>query len=204
MAAQAAAFQPARRHYPGIRAPLPSDYFAQVRRVLATVLQGVFEIPGSIRILDASYSIVTTPPRNLSIEQRIPHVDAVDVDRLALVHFLSHDGDGTAFYRHRATGYETVDAHRSDNYFARLNAELKNQGAPPPAYIHDTNVQFERIAGVEARYNRAVIYRGMQLHSGAINPEASLDANSETGRLTITAFLTAGQDQAPLATTDSS
>lgn len=188
-AALAAAFEPGRHHYPGIRAPLPADYFARVRRALAPVLREVLGAAGGVELLDASFSIVTTPPGALGVEQRLPHVDAVQPGRIALVHYLS-EGDGTAFFRHRATGFETIDAARSLGYLAALNAELR---ADPPAaaYPFGDTALFERITHVEARYNRAVIYRSALLHSGAIAPGAVLDADPARGRLTVTAFLAA-------------
>ncbi len=189
VAAMSAAFEPGRHHYPGIRAALPTDYFAQVRPALVPVLREIFGHAGRIELLDASFSIVTTPPAELGVEQRLPHVDAVQPGRIALVHYLAPAGrDGTAFYRHRATGFETIDAARSPGYLAQLNAELRDQ-APPPAYPFGDTPLFERIAHVEARYNRAVIYRSALLHSGAIAPDAPLDADPGTGRLTVTAFL---------------
>jgi hypothetical protein len=192
-AAGTAPFDRAHHHYPGIRAPLPADYFARVRPVLAMVLREVFGHAGSIDLIDASFSIVTTPPAELTIEQRLPHIDAVQPGRIALVHYLSLDGgDGTAFFRHRASGFETIDGDRSDGYLAMLNAELGEAGLPPHAYIHDSTALFERIAQVDAHYNRAVIYRSAILHSGAIRPDAPLDADPLTGRLTVTAFLSAG------------
>lgn len=187
-AALAAAFEPGRHHYPGIRAPLPADYFAKVRPGLLPVLREVLGVAG-VELLDASFSIVTTSPGELAVEQRLPHVDAVQPGRIALVHYLS-EGDGTAFFRHRATGFETIDAARSPGYLETLNAELR---AEPPAAVYpfgDTAL-FERIAHVEARYNRAVIYRSALLHSGAISPGPMLDADPATGRLTVTAFLSA-------------
>ncbi|MEP9359609.1 DUF6445 family protein [Sphingomonas sp. KR3-1] len=188
-AALAAAFAPGRHHYPGIRAPLPGDYFAQVRAGLVPVLRNVFGHGSGVELLDASFSIVTTPPEALAVEQRLPHVDAVQPGRIALVHYLS-PGDGTAFFRHRATGFETIDAGRSAAYLAALNAELR---ADPPAAAYpfgDTRL-FERIAQVDAGYNRAVIYRSALLHSGAIAQDAALASDPATGRLTVTAFLSA-------------
>ncbi len=189
LAALAASFEPGRHHYPGIRAPLPADYFARVRPALAPVLREVLGAAGGIELLDASFSIVTTPPAALGVEQRLPHVDAVQPGRIALVHYLS-EGDGTAFFRHRATGFETIDAVRSGGYLAALNAALRTD-PPAAAYPFGDTPLFERIAHVEARYNRAVIYRSALLHSGAIAPEAVLDADPATGRLTVTAFLSA-------------
>lgn len=189
-AAVAAEFGPARNHYPGVRAPLPADYFDRVRPALVPVLRDVFG-QAAVDLIDASFSIVTTPADALSVEQRLPHVDAVDAGRIALVHYLSTDNDaGTAFYRHRRTGLETIDAARAASYFACLRAEIAAD-PPPVGYIDGDTALFERIAHIPARYNRAVIYRSAMLHSGAIAPEAKLSADPATGRLTVTAFLSA-------------
>lgn len=188
-AALAAVFEPGRHHYPGIRAPLPGDYFAQVRPGLVPVLREVLGAGQGVALLDASFSIVTTPPGELGVEQRLPHVDAVQPGRIALVHYLS-EGEGTAFFRHRATGFETIDAARSAGYLAALNAELRDD-PPAAAYPFGDTALFERTLHVEARVNRAVIYHSALLHSGAISPGAVLDADPATGRLTVTAFLAA-------------
>ncbi|GGB41531.1 hypothetical protein GCM10011380_33750 [Sphingomonas metalli] len=188
-AACVAIFEPGRHHYPGIRAALPQDYFAAVRAPLLTTLREVFAQGTQLALLDASFAMVTQPPDSLAIAQRIPHVDAVDIDRIALVHYLG-PGDGTAFYRHRSTGFETVDAARGSGYRQTLRDELA-AAPPPPAYIADSTPLFERIALVEARYNRAVLYRSRLLHSGAIAPDAALSDDPAQGRLTITAFLSA-------------
>jgi len=185
------AFAPASHHYPGLRAPLPADYFQAVREPLAAVLRQVFGALGSPRLIDASFSVVTTPAADLSVAQRIPHFDALEPGRVALVHYLMPEGgDGTAFFRHRATGFERIDPARAPAYFAALDAELAAD--EPEGYVRDTSPLFERTELVGARFNRAALYRSAQLHSGAISPGARLDADPLTGRLTVTAFLTIG------------
>ncbi|MDJ0276371.1 DUF6445 family protein [Sphingomonas sp. 2R-10] len=186
--AQAATFGPARNHYPGVRADLPPGYFHDVRPALTTVLAQVFGHRGGIALLDASLSLVTTQPDRLSIEQRLPHFDAVDPARIALVHYLGDDQGGTAFYRHRATGFETIDAARAPGYLGAVSREVARQ-APPPAYIAGSTAQFEQLSTIEARCNRAVVYRSALLHSGAIAPDATLGDDPARGRLTVTAFL---------------
>jgi hypothetical protein len=189
-AARASGFGPARRHYPGLRAPLPPDYLPAVQPILAMVLREVFGIARA-DLLDASFSIVATPPEALSVQQRLPHVDAVAPGRIALVHYLvPESGDGTAFFRHRATGFETIDETRAPAYFERLGAELHLHGTAP-AYVADSTPLFERIALVEGRYNRALLYRSAMLHSGAIGPDTVLTDDPARGRLTVTAFLSA-------------
>jgi Family of unknown function (DUF6445) len=190
-AAIASVFEPADHHYPGIRAPLPKTYFAEIGDVLALTLAEVFECRNSFRIIDASFSIVTHSRDKLRLEQRVPHFDAVESGRIAFVHFLAPgDGDGTAFYRHRATGFETVDAERAPTYLGALNAELE-QCPPPFAYIAGETAQFDCISRVDARYNRALVYSSSLLHSGAIGANTALSPDPALGRLTVTAFLDA-------------
>ena len=189
-AAAAAAFGPAGHYYPGIRAPLPPGYFAANADLISQLLRDLFDLPDGARVLDASFSIVTTSPEALAAEQRMPHVDAFDAGRIALVHYLSPgDTDGTAFFRHRATGFESIDSVRSRTYLPVLNAELAASGAPAPGYIAADSPLFEHLGTVPARYNRAILYRSAMLHSGAITPGRPLPADAATGRLTVTGFL---------------
>lgn len=190
--AAAAQFEPARRQYPGVRAALPADYFEAVRPALSQVLAGVFGHRAGIALLDASFSIVTTPPDALSVQQRLPHFDAVEADRIALVHYLGGEAcGGTAFYRHRATGFETIDAARAPAYLDAVRAEVA-AAPPPPAYFNGPTPFFEQLSTVEPRPNRAVIYRSALLHSGKIPATATLSADPLRGRLTVTAFLSLG------------
>ncbi|WP_447406945.1 DUF6445 family protein, partial [Clostridium perfringens] len=77
-------------------------------------------------MVDASFSIVTTPPEKLDVRQRVPHCDAFRADRIALVHYLAPEGgDGTAFFRHRSTGFETIDEERAPIFFGQLDAEFR-------------------------------------------------------------------------------
>ncbi|MDB5707797.1 MAG: hypothetical protein JWN66_4913 [Sphingomonas bacterium] len=131
-AAIAARFGPALHYYPGIRAPLPADYIPEQQPVIAAVLAEVFGQPGPIQFIDASFSMVTAEPMALSVNQRLPHCDAFAVERIALIHYLSPEGgDGTAFFRHRSTGFETVDEARKPIYFDQLGAEIRYGGPPP-------------------------------------------------------------------------
>lgn len=190
--ARTSRFTAAAHHYPGIRAPLPEAYLRDQMPLITDVLRNVFGRYGPVQVLDASFSVVTTPPAALSIAQRLPHCDAFTADRIALVHFLSPDRtDGTAFFRHRSTGFETVTEARRPTYFEQLGDELR-AGPAPTGYVAGDTALFEQIEQVEARYNRALIYPSFLLHSGAIAPDAPLAPDAETGRLTVTTFLSVG------------
>ena len=188
-AAISASFRPAENHYPGIRAPLPESYLRDQRPVIAEALERAYGHCGDYEVVDASFSMVTTPPSALAWPQRLPHCDAFGAGRIALLHYLSPmPSDGTAFFRHRWTGHETIDEARASAYFKRLRAEI-GAASPPAEYIAGDTALFERTALVEARYNRALLYRSYLLHSGAIAPDAALSPDPAIGRLTVTAFL---------------
>ena len=185
-------FGPGDNHYPGVKSPAPTCYLERQWAVLKPVFNEVFGIKGKVGVLDVSYALVTTAPATLGLEQRLPHVDALAPGRLALIHYLVPGGcDGTAFYRHRKTGFETVDHARSAAYYTSLNDDLRTQGPPPLAYLDDNTPLFERIHHFDGRYNRALVYRGRVLHSGSIAADRELSADPLTGRLTITGFFAA-------------
>ena len=185
-AAATAAWRPAGDHYPGIAAPVPPDYLARQRPLLATVLSEVFGVGERVRVLDLRFAMVTTPPETLGLAQRLPHVDATEPGRLALVHFLAPGGaEGTGFFRHRASGLEAIEPANEAAYFARLRAEC---ATPPIGYPDGDTALFERIAAFEGRYNRALLYRSHLLHSGLIPPGTPLSDDPRAGRLTITGF----------------
>jgi len=68
-----------------------------------------------------------------------------------------------------------------------LEAQLA-AAEPAAAYVTGDTPLFERIAGVEGSYNRALLYRSYCLHSGAIAPGAALLSDPAKGRLTVTGF----------------
>ena len=182
-------FSPGEDHYPGVKAPVPDDYLSRHWALLGPVFRDVFGIRGKVSVLDVTYALVATSPSDLALEQRLPHVDALQPGRLALIHYLVPEGsDGTAFYRHRSTGFETVDRARSADYFKSLNEDIRKHGPPQSAYLNGSTPTFERTGHFEGHYNRALIYRGRLLHSGAIRTEQVLSADPQVGRLTITGF----------------
>ncbi|AQR63117.1 hypothetical protein BZG35_16765 [Brevundimonas sp. LM2] len=183
-------FVTAADHYPGVRAVVPADYMSAHGPILAPVLKEVFGGTGSVRVLDMVYGIVSTSPTDLTLVQRLPHVDAMSPDRIALVHYLTPGrSEGTAFFRHRVTGFESIDPARGEAYLAALNAEAQEGRVPKEGYVSADTDLFECIHVVEARFNRAVVYRSNMLHSGAITADTPLSPDPVRGRLTITGFL---------------
>lgn len=179
------------RYYPGIRARAPLQYRRFVLEQLQELLVDHFELRTSrLGFSLCHYSLVTTPAEQLQPIQRIPHIDSTDPRGLASIHYLFRAPlGGTAFYRHCATGYETVDARRRPGYFEALQRELDGPDFPAAGYINGDTSLFERIAAPEGQFNRMLVYRRNSLHSGAIDGQFVPDADPRSGRLSINSFI---------------
>ena len=190
-AAQRLRFRPVTRAFPGIRALAPAAYQRLRAETLGPRLAGYFGLTARrLHLSLCHYSLVTLRPEELTPVQRIPHVDTVRGDGLATVHYLfESDLGGTAFYRHRATGFESVDAAREDVFVESLKSELEGPDAPPPAYINGDTALFERIEARRAVFNRMLVYRRNSLHSGSIPHGFEPDPDPATGRLSINSFI---------------
>ncbi|RIX27028.1 DUF6445 family protein [Sphingomonas edaphi] len=194
-AASDGVYGPAGAAYPGIRRPAPQQYLDTVYEALSPLLKSTFAIPAEQRFrLDSSFSMVNQPPANLRHYQRVPHVDKHGPYDLAMVHYLcGPEFGGTHFFRHRSTGYQRISAERELGYNESLNQEL-NQQILPAGFPDEEHPLFERVATVEAVFNRLIIYRASTLHSPAIPLNAHYSSNPREGRLTMTSFLFALDD----------
>lgn len=177
-------------YYPGVRAPISQDYLQIHIPPLLPLLADIFGYENGANLVEVFYSIVTTPPAHLLPIQCMPHFDGGGDEKLALLHYLCPTSmGGTAFYRHKSTGFQTVPDAKYPTYKASLEADITTHGMPEAAYFSKTNPVFERIGSCEAAFNRAVIYRGTNLHAIDIPEDFAFDPSPETGRLTINTFL---------------
>jgi Family of unknown function (DUF6445) len=94
-----------------------------------------------------------------------------------------------AFFWQKSSGFETVSDDRLGRYTTALEADLALHGSPPAAYISGETPLFDQIAQYEARFNRAIIYRGHTLHCADIPPGMALPSDPLTGRLTVNTFV---------------
>lgn len=189
-AARGLDWRPIGPNFPGVRHPTPPQMVAEARERLMALIQQVFELTEPLNRIESYYSLVTTPPGQLQPIQRLPHFDGLGAQRIAMVHHLSRAARGaTAFFRHRSTGFETIDAARLPAYNRAVNLELMRSGPPPAAYLDGDTRLYQRIGRYEARYNRLLIYRGDTLH-GAEAPDAlPLTDDPATGRFSINTFI---------------
>ncbi|MEG3125450.1 DUF6445 family protein [Sphingomonas sp. GB1N7] len=177
-------------HYPGIRADVPPRLAETMRRRIAPLLAEHFGLDPAPAVSEAYYSLVTTPPADLAPIQRLPHFDGVQPSRIALLLFLGHgDQGGTAFYRQRATGFESVDPARLADFESALKDDVRLHGMPEPSYISGDTPLYERIAVQPGAFNRALVYAGNTLHCAHLPPEVVLSGDPLAGRLTLNLFL---------------
>jgi hypothetical protein len=174
--------------YPGVRAPAPQGYVDSLLTAVAPVIEQNFGAPPAGELDLCAFSMVTTAPAQLRAIQRIPHFDGPDADRIAFLHYLCAPSQGgTSFYRHRATGLETITHARVEEYRSTVVAELKRD-SPTQLYVADDTRYFERLHCIDAAFNRLIIYKGNALHSGDISERTVLSEDPRQGRLTINGF----------------
>ena len=177
--------------FPGIRAPAPLSYQQFLETTLNPLLKEHFDLqPGRFAFPMCHFSLVVQPAEKLAFLQRVPHIDSVRGDGIATVHYLFRgDWGGTAFYRHRQSGFEYIDEKRHRAYFDCLAQESRSEEAARPGYIDEDTALFQRIADVEGVFNRMIVYRRNSLHSGLIDNARVPPADPLTGRLSINSFI---------------
>jgi len=189
-AANFGAVKPGGNFYPGLRTPAPKPYVRNLHAALRPVIAAAFGLPSEGMIkMSSALSLATLKPQELAPAQRLPHFDTADGGQIAVLHYLcGPEHGGTAFYRHRATGFETVTPGRLAAYVAALEAET---AARPPAqdYIRGDTELFEQIGRVEAAFDRVAVYRSHLLHAGDMGPSPAFSSDARHGRLTANTFL---------------
>ena len=189
-AARGVDWRPIGPYFPGVRHPTPPAMVVEARERLMGLIGEVFELQDPRNRIESYYSLVTTPAQTLEPLQRLPHFDGLGARRIAMVHHLSRAERGaTAFWRHRSTGFETMDEARLPAYNRAVNAEVMRQGLPPARYLDGDTPLYERIGRYEAKFNRLLIYRGNTLHGAEIQEGTLLTDDPATGRFSINTFI---------------
>lgn len=161
-----AAFAKNAPYYPGERAIVQTPYLNILMQGLTDPIIKLFGYREGAKVEECYYSKLTTPPEDLHMVQRLPHIDGGDDRKVAILHYLcGPELGGTAFYRQKETGFETVTNDRFEIYSDAVYKQHDTFGPPEAAYFNESDDRFEKIAQVKAKYNRAVVYFGCNLHS---------------------------------------
>jgi hypothetical protein len=176
--------------YPGLRSPMDPGYLGPRSGLLREIFADCFGLAGKAELESCDFSVVSLSPEQLSPGQRIPHYDAPEPGLIALLHFTQGaETGGTAFYRHRRTGFEAILPERVAAYAAGVAEDDRAFGPPPAHYCHGSDERYEMIGEVEARPDRAILYRGRLLHSGHVPVPPVPETARQSGRLTINTFI---------------
>ncbi len=178
-------------YYPGVRARAPLSYQQFILTTFRDAFRDVFGLGSrALRFTTCHFSVVTRQPAELVHLQRVPHVDSFAYDELAFIHYLfKRNLGGTAFYRHRATGFEIIDQARALGYLETVAREKAGPDSPAAAYIDGDTALYEQVERQEGVFNRLLMYRRNSLHSPCIGPDAELIPDPRLGRLSLNGFL---------------
>lgn len=179
--------------FPGNELRLPDAIATPIGDYFNTHLRDRFEA----RRLERHYarlSMVCLAPEALQPTQWQPHVDRLDMAPghgiAASVLYLFRDASlgGTGFYRMRRSPESTVAMIQDAEQLSPESFSARH--GVSPGYTTESNDWFERVAGVEARWNRLIIYSGTIFHAGDIRHPQRLSDDPATGRLTLNGFFT--------------
>jgi len=178
-------------YYPGVRAKVPLTFQQFLLDLLRAELASVFGMGATApRFTACHFSLVTTPHGELTYMQRIPHIDSLMSNELALILYLFRaDLGGTDFYRHRATGFEYIDQARNAEYWRHIQEEQAAVERTSTGYIDGDTEFYERVGRQAAVYNRMLVYRRTSLHSGALKPDFVPELDPRKGRLSVNGFI---------------
>ena len=188
--AAAADFEvPRATYYPGVNTNLPPAYLRTLLPVLRPTFARAFAIPLDMPLhAYGFYALATHRLDRLAPLQRIPHYDEFDPLCLAMVHYLCRDqGGGTGFFRHDASGYESITQARRDGYMQQVITELDAAGDRLDGFAGPRTPNYTLVDQVELRFNRLVLYRTHVLHC-ALFDGAPLGDDPRSGRLTANSF----------------
>lgn len=189
-AACAATFYvPKHTHYPGVNAPLPVAYYQTVVTALRGPIEAAFGLSRATYLkYFGFYALATTGCDAAAPIQKIPHHDSPDPNRLAMVHYLCHGPGGTGFFRHKQTGFESVDLGRQGRYVTAATRELAEMGSTAATYAGPDTPNYELIGQADLVFNRLIVYRSHVLHSALLGSAAG-SADPAKGRLTANGFI---------------
>jgi hypothetical protein len=180
---------PASPYYPGLNAPISNEYLDVLVANLRPILDRGYNIGSGDLEAHAFFALSTTTAEAMSPLQKIPHYDQFRPNNFALVHYLARNQfSGTGFFRHDATGFETIDLDRRDPYMTVVERQLNEIPARTMGYVSQSTRNYKLIEYVEAKFNRLVLYPSNVLHCAMLDG-AQLTDDPKTGRLTANTFI---------------
>jgi Family of unknown function (DUF6445) len=179
--------------YPGPELRMPETFSKQLDAFFSAHLRRAFDVRRTERMY-SRLAITATPPEQLSPAQSICHIDRLSVEPqhriVASVLYLFRDEQlgGTSFYgpKYPPDTILPLIADAGQMNAARFRARY----GIDIGYMTRSNLWFEKLQTVPARYNRIIFYEGTVFHSGEIAHPELLSRDPRTGRLSLNGFFT--------------
>ena len=177
--------------YPGLRTPLPKHCVVDYLKPLMQGFYKVFNIDYALTPYpkDNTFSLITTPAKQLSAIQTLPHFDTNSSNLIAIIHYLGEgEHGGTGFFRHKKTGFEAINASRKNTYLEHVKFYLESSNAKHE-YCTRQHSEFECYKHIPYKQNRLIVFPGYLLHSSIVNTNTDISILPQTGRLTANMFV---------------
>lgn len=172
-----------RTAYPGIRDRLPGAY----ERVMAQVIDLVLG-ESNPTIHRCMLSLTTLDAGQLHAAQKIPHVDTLNNEQYAAVHYLCDaPHGGTAIYRFLPRNMVRI-THSDRDVVDEMIQTVHDYPQEHEGYLAGNTRFYKQELVVEAKFNRLVLYPGNLLHCALLTAPQSLSKDVTTGRLSIASF----------------
>ena len=190
---------PEKLGYPGLLLDVKDDAMTDIYRFIRSNMTMHFPFLRGGMKLWTFLSMVTKRPDELSVQQRVCHIDPnPNPDRSIyaglLYLFENEDLGGTGFYRWKAHELlekaAAIGRHDSNQGLAFLRENFPTY-RNPACYMTGSNEIAELLCTIPARFNRLIFYSGSVPHSGDIAAPELLSRNIRKGRLTLNVFVNA-------------
>ncbi len=167
--------------FPGLELRMPEDFMARLDAYFSEKIRRHLNARRT-NFCYSRLSMVNLMPAQLAPFQRICHHDnyarkPLECFPASVLYLFDNPAlGGTSFYQARVTEEEL--ARRIKGWQGMSEQEL-DAVLGPRAYLTESNGLFEKIATVEARWNRAIFYDGGIYHSSHITAPELLTTSSD-------------------------
>ena len=177
--------------FPGLELRMHPDFSARLSDFFLQHVRRHFDARRTLASF-SRLSMVCRSPGELRPLQRLCHRDFASLDpnqrMFASVLYLFHDPamGGTSFFRPRQGEEETRELR--SRWWHMSGEQFTRETGLQPAYPTGSNAYFERVATVDAAWNRLIFYSGGTYHSGDIRHPGRMVPDPVQGRLTLNGF----------------
>ena len=186
--------------FPGLELRMHPDFSARLSDFFLVHVRRLFGVRRTLSSF-SRLSMVCRSPGELRPLQRLCHRDFASLDpnqrMFASVLYLFHDPamGGTSFFRPRQGEEETRELR--SRWWHMSGEQFTRETGLQPAYPTGSNAYFERVATVDAAWNRLIFYSGGTYHSGDIRHPGRMVPDPVRGASPSTAFSSAAPAPAP-------